>query len=132
MIALDTNVLVRLLVQDNPHQFMAATALLEAASEAGEPCYLSDVVLAETIWVLRSRYGAGRSDLQTVLTQILADSRYLLDDPDTVTEALAAFAEGKAGFSDYLISARARRKGARATFTFDRKLKGHPGSTCLR
>ncbi len=132
MIAFDTNVLVRLLVGDDPEQLAAATALLEAAGETGETCYLADGVLCETEWVLSSRYNARRADVLAALTEIAADGRYAFDDPDTVAEALRAYAAGRADFSDYLIGARSRAKGARTTYTFDGKLKNREGFTYLR
>jgi predicted nucleic-acid-binding protein len=132
VIAFDTNVLVRLLVRDDAEQFAAATALLEAAGEDGETCYLADAVLCETEWVLTSRYSARRADVLAALTEIAADGRYAFDDPDAVAEALRAYAAGRADFSDYLIGARSRAKGARTTYTFDGKLKNREGFTYLR
>ena len=131
MIAFDTNVLVRLLVGDDPAQFAAAAALLEAAGEGAETCYLADVVLCETEWVLTSRYGARRPDVLAALTEIAADGRYAFEDPEAVADALRAYAAGRADFSDYLIGARSRAKGARTTYTFDGKLKNREGFTYL-
>jgi predicted nucleic-acid-binding protein len=132
VIAFDTNVLVRLLVRDDPEQFAAAAAILEAAGESGESCYLADPVLCETEWVLTSSYGARRADVLAALAEIAADGRYVFDDPDAVAEALRAYAEGRADFSDYLIGTRSRAKGARTTYTFDGKLKNREGFTHLR
>lgn len=122
MIAFDTNVLVRLLVQDDPEQFAIAGALLEEVSERDERCYLSDAVLCEMAWVLASEYGARRADILAALSQVAAEPRYVLDDPDGVADALRSYEVGSADFADYLIGARARRRGARTTCTFDRKL----------
>lgn len=132
MIAFDTNVLVRLLVEDDPEQFAAATAVLERAAEAGERCYLADAVLCETEWVLTSLYRAGRDDILATLAALVADSRYTFDDAEALGEAIRAYETGGAEFSDHLIGARARRRGARTTYTFDRKLKNREGFTCLR
>lgn len=131
MIAFDTNVLVRLLVRDDPDQFGAAAARLDEARDADEACYLSDIVLCETVWVLTSRYGAARSDIQEALTRIVEDPRYVLDDPEGLVEALAAFRSGAAELSDFLISIRAKRRGARTTYTFDRKLRNDAGCTVI-
>lgn len=128
MIAFDTNVLVRLLVKDDPKQFAAASRRL---LEADGPCYLSDAVLCEAAWVLRSRYGASRSDLLIAMSQIVEDPKFLVDEPSGILQALAVFKEGKADFSDYLIAARARQRGAITIYTFDRKLAKSDGCTLL-
>jgi predicted nucleic-acid-binding protein len=132
VIAFDTNVLVRLLVRDDPDQFATAASLLEQATEREEPCYLSDAVLCETAWVLISHYRADRSDVLAALSELVADGRYVFGDAQAVTEALRAYEEGRADFSDYLIGARARREGARTTYTFDGKLENREGFTYLR
>lgn len=132
MIAIDTNVLVRLLVRDDRRQFAAATAVLERAAEADEPCYLSDGVLCETAWVLTSVYDAGRADVLAALTAVGADARYRVDDREALAQALRAYEDGRGGFADYLIAARAHAAGARTTFTFDRKLENREGFTALR
>jgi predicted nucleic-acid-binding protein len=132
VIALDTNVLVRLLVEDDPDQFAKAVAVLERAAETEEPCFLADAVLCETAWVLASRYGAGRAEILAAMSELAGDGRYAFDDPDALAEALRAFEDGRADFSDYLIGASARRRGARTTYTFDRKLEKDRGSTYLR
>lgn len=129
MIAFDTNVLVRLLVKDDPEQFATALSLLERAVEAEEVCYLSDGVLCETVWVLDSQYGASRADILAAMSEVLADPRYGFDDEEGVRQALRAFEEGRADFSDHLIGERARRKGARTTYSFDKKLKNQQGFT---
>lgn len=132
MIAFDTNVLVRLLVKDDPDQFATALALLDRATEAEEPCYLSDAVLCETVWVLDSQYDASRSDILAAMTELAADGRYAFDDAEAVSQALRAFEDGPADFPDYLIGARAQGRGARTTYTFDRKLRDREGFSYLR
>jgi predicted nucleic-acid-binding protein len=131
VIAVDTNVLVRLLVRDDPQQFAIATSVLEQAAENDERCYLPDAVLCETAWVLATSYGATRSDILAALTRIAAEPRYVLDDPEGLAEALRAYERGGGDFSDYLIAERATRKGARCTHTFDRKLRNRTGFTWL-
>lgn len=131
MIAFDTNVLVRLLVQDDPDQFATALDLLGRAAERAEPCFLADGVLCETEWVLQSCYAATRGDVLAALRGIADDARYTVADPEALEEALAAYEEGKGELADHLIGVRSRRAGARTTYTFDRKLKERPDFTCL-
>ncbi|HMB51726.1 MAG TPA: type II toxin-antitoxin system VapC family toxin [Thermoanaerobaculia bacterium] len=131
MIAFDTNVLVRLLVEDDAAQFAAAMEVLERAAAADERCHLSDVVLCETAWVLASIYRASRADVLAALSAVASDARYAFDDDAALRQALAAFEAGRADFADHLIGARAASQGARTTYTFDRKLRDREGFTAL-
>lgn len=132
MIAFDTNVVVRLLVEDDREQFAAASAVLERAVEAGERCHLADGVLCETAWVLATIYGAGRGEVLAALAALAADPTYSFENPAALATALAAFEAGRADFADYLIGARAAAHGARTTYTFDRRLGNQAGFTLLR
>ncbi len=131
MIALDSNVLVRLLVQDDPVQADLARRLIESEHERGERCFISDPVLCELEWVLESAYGASRRDIATALQHMIASSFFVFDDIASVESALERFCSGKADFSDYLLGTRARKRGAGTTFTFDKALRDEEGFTLL-
>jgi len=131
MIALDTNVLIRLLVEDDPDQALRARELIESVSEKGERCYVGDPVLCELEWVLESVYRASRKDVLSALTQVFRNAVFEVEDPQTVAKALEAFATGKGDFSDCLLGARAKARGAETTYTFDRSLRGNPSFTLL-
>jgi predicted nucleic-acid-binding protein len=77
MIAVDTNVLVRLVVKDDPDQFALAERLVREAAESGEPCLVSDPVLCELEWVLESSYGASRSDVLAAMQNLLARGAFV-------------------------------------------------------
>ena len=70
MIALDTNVLVRLLVEDDAAQAARARRLVEACSEAGDVCLVSIPVLCELEWVLESVYRAPRADVEEAVRSL--------------------------------------------------------------
>ena len=131
MIAVDTNVLVRLLVDDDPEQKARAQQLLEATAEAGEPCLISDPVLCELAWVLSSNYRARRAEIGAAVQSLLGRPLFVFEDRQVVLTAFEAYQRGKADLSDYLIGARAQAQGARTTWTFDRGLRGHPGFSWL-
>ncbi len=131
MIAVDTNVLIRLLVGDDADQALRAQKLIELASESGERCYVGDPVLCELEWVLESVYGASRKDVFAAVTHVLRNEVFTLEDPKTVAKALDAFAKGKGNFSDYLLGARAKARGAETTYTFDRSLRNSATFTLL-
>ncbi|MDP9122243.1 MAG: type II toxin-antitoxin system VapC family toxin [Acidobacteriota bacterium] len=127
MIALDTNVLVRLLVADEPRQHAQAEQLLVDSMEAGEACFLSDPVLCELAWVLESCYDASRADILAALRDLLSRDLVVFSDRAVIREAVERYRHGKAGFADYLIGALGRIQGARATYTFDRSLLNQEG-----
>ena len=131
MIALDTNILIRLLVQDDPGQTALAERLLREAAEAGEPCFISDPVLCEMEWVLESCYRAKKPEVLAAVQELLAGKLFVFEEREILLQALAKYQVGKADFSDCLIGAKARAKGARTTYTFERVLTESQGFTRL-
>ncbi len=115
MIAFDTNVLVRLLVGDDPDQLARAERLLLQAKENDETCFLSDPVLCELEWVLESSYEAPRATILTVLRDLLDQQVFAFADRQVVRRAIDAYQHGRGDFSDYLIGANAQAQGARVT-----------------
>jgi predicted nucleic-acid-binding protein len=132
MIALDSNVLIRLLVEDDPIQANLAGQLIEAAREREESCFISDPVLCEVEWVLDSAYGASRRDIAAALQGILSSPFFVFDDAAAIEHALDHYCQGKGDFSDHLIGTRATKLGARTTYTFDKDLRDEQGFTLLK
>jgi predicted nucleic-acid-binding protein len=124
VIALDTNVLVRLLVHDDESQSRAAERVVVRARHAGTRLYVSDVVLCELAWVLRARYRLPREEIAKALDAVLRTELIVVDDVAMLDRALAAFRRGPADFADYLIGETARRAGATEVVTLDRVMKG--------
>lgn len=122
MIALDTNVLVRFLVDDDKAQSARATKLVRRAIDANEPIVVSQVVLCELVWVLRFSYKVGRADLVDTLRDLLHAQHLTFPDSDLLTRALDAFEYGQADFADYVIREHALGAGCQAVATFDRAL----------
>ena len=127
MIGLDTNVLVRYLTRDDEAQFRVARRLLEGLEASGETAYISVIVLAELAWVLSISYGFDRPTLAATLEQLVQTVEFTVEDRELVSQAIAEFAAGKAGFADYLIGVRNRAAGCSATSTFDGALRGSRG-----
>ncbi len=123
MIGLDTNVLVRYLVQDDPAQSRKANELIAAAAAAGERLHVDVVVVCELVWVLLAAYRLDRITVADALDKMLDEFQLSFDDRDLVRSALTDFRRGPGDFADYLIGARARRAGCSHTVTFDRGLK---------
>ena len=122
MIGLDTNILVRFLVQDDEEQHRQVVAALRRGAEAGESFFVGEVVLAEVAWVLASRYRCGRDEIASVVRQLTEAEELVFDSTERVVRALRSFQNGKGGFADYLIAARAQDAGCTEVLTFDRAL----------
>jgi len=131
VIALDTNVLVRLMVEDDAGQAKQAQKILELAEEQGEPALIGDIVLCELEWVLKSGYRVPRERILVALTELAADTRFEFEDSARVSAALDLYQHGKADLADYLLGLAAESAGARTTYTFDRGLRGDSRFTML-
>ena len=127
MIALDTNVLVRFLVEDDADQTARAAALLARAEREGQPLLVSEVVACELVWVLESAYGFGRAEIARALGDLLSVRALDFLRLDALQRALAAYAGGRGDFADYVVREVARDAGCEAVATFDRAILKEPG-----
>jgi predicted nucleic-acid-binding protein len=127
MLGLDTNVLVRFLVQDDQPQFERAQKLIGRKSRAGGGVLISLLVLLETEWVLRSRYGLAKSEIIAAFSGLLGSVELRFEDEHSIEEALFTWKDSPADFADCLIGARHRALGCRATASFDSKATKLPG-----
>lgn len=121
MIGLDTNVLVRYVVQDDPEQSEVAARLVEGRCTRESPGFVSQLVLAELVWVLRGAYGYDKPVVVSVLRQILQTSELTVDRPALAWAALSDYEKGPADFADCLIGHQNHAAGCAVTFTFDKK-----------
>lgn len=126
MIGLDTNVLVRYLVQDDPAQARLATAAIESAAGRGERMRLSATTLCELVWVLESAYEQARADVAHALEQIVRTADFDLEHLDHVRTAIQVYRSTSADFADALIGLVNKAAGCEHTLTFDRSLKRIP------
>lgn len=122
MIALDTNVLVRFLVEDDEQQSRLAARMIKAAIARDDQLFISDIVLCETVWVLSSAYRFSRAEIVAALSDLLRARAVVFSSSDQLTRALEAYTSGKGDFADYLIREHARATGADTVATFDRSL----------
>jgi predicted nucleic-acid-binding protein len=119
MLGLDTNVLVRFLVRDHEAQFERARRLIKREVGAQEKVLISLLVLLETEWVLRSRYGLQKTKIMDAVSGLLDATELEFEDESSIEEALYLWKDSTAEFADCLIGAHHRRLGCRATATFD-------------
>ena len=121
-IAIDTNILVRILVQDPtaPAQCAAARRLVAEATAADEPLLVSLCALLETEWVLRSRYKVSRSAITAAVIAMLEAPGIEFEHDATVEETLYLLDQfPSADFADCLLIARAAHLGRSRFLTFD-------------
>lgn len=135
MIAVDTNILLRYLVQpvdqNNPiWQVDAATKLINAA----ELVYLSDVVIAELEWVLESVFGCSRTEIAAAVFSLASNQKFKFESWNALHCAIMDYREfDKVDLSDCLIARRAKESGSQTLYTFENesKLGGTPCATSL-
>lgn len=122
MLAVDTNVLVRLLARDDAKQALAADQAIARGA------WISHLVLAEAVWVLDLVYARTPKQLMAALDLLLGHERLVLQDADVVGAALAHFrTKPSLGFSDCLVLEIARKAGHLPLATFDKALSKLPG-----
>lgn len=119
MIGLDTNVVVRFLLDDHPSQSEAARQFFGSLSE-GNPGYLSILVIAEAFWVLRSGARLPTSDVLDAIGGLVDSPEIQVESPARVRSALR-LARGGADLPDALIAAAGRDAGCDEIVTFDRR-----------
>ena len=122
MIALDTNVMVRYLVEDDVKQAAAAASLIARCVAQGEGLFVSDIVVCETVWVLSVSYHVGRKEIAGLLRNLLRARHLVFRAVDQLIRALDAYESGKGDFADYLIREHARAAECEHVATFDRVL----------
>ncbi|HUL63189.1 MAG TPA: type II toxin-antitoxin system VapC family toxin [Burkholderiaceae bacterium] len=127
MIGPDTNVLVRFLVADDERQFEKARRLIRREANIGDPALISQLVLLECEWVLRSRYGLAKDDILAAFSGLLESPEIRVEDEASVEEALYVWKESNAEFADCLIGARYRALGCGSVVSFDAKAAKVPG-----
>jgi predicted nucleic-acid-binding protein len=126
MRAVDTNILVRLLVREDSAQVAAAEAFVAPGA------WVSHLVLAETVWVLDAVYECGPRQLATAIDLLLDHQSLTLQDADIVRRALVHFrARPSLGFSDCLVLETARKAGHLPLGTFDKTLARLEGAQRL-
>ena len=120
MIGLDTNVLVRYLVQDDPVQTRKANSLIDRAALQDSAMFINHVVMCELAWVLGRGYGYARTEVAEVIEKILLGRQFEIERRDLIWTALADFKSSRADFADCLIGVTNNLAGCEATLTFDR------------
>jgi len=118
MTGLDTNILVRYFVKDDPEQTRLAVDLIHTLS-AAEPGWIGVATLLELIWALSRIYHTEKAGVVRILETLLASRDLVVESNETVRASLRLYGAGNADFVDCLIAASARAAGCGRTVTFD-------------
>ncbi len=118
MIGLDTNILLRLFVEDDSAQSERARRFV-AAEAADEPCLVSPIVLAEFAWTLATKFKRRRPELARLVEGVLSMDDLEIPYRRAAERALVAYRAGKADFPDYFLAEINAELGCVSTATFD-------------
>jgi predicted nucleic acid-binding protein len=113
----DTNILVRLITQDNPS---AAKRCRNLLLYSDEDIFITDVAIAETIWVLNNTYGYNKGEVTRKLIPLLTSPRIEFSDRELLQQALVLYGEYGVSFIDAYHTALGRRAGYDAIYSYDR------------
>lgn len=130
MTGLDTNVLVRFLVQDDAAQAKATQDLMATFTEA-EPGFISREVMIELVWVLERAYALSRTDIADAINGLLEARELVIEAADRAAIAIDRYRKGGPGYADQMIALAGLGAGCGKTVTFDRKAAGLPGMLLL-
>ena len=119
MIGIDTNVLVRHLVQDDPRQSRVATQIITKECTRESPGCINRIVLCELVWVLESAYGYSKATIINVIDKLLRTSQFRIEDAQSVWISFRMYQQGKADFADCLLGTTNQLNGCDVTVTFD-------------
>ena len=130
MIGLDTNVLVRYIMQDDAGQSPLANRLIESLS-AAEPGFVPIVVIVELAWVLSAAYELSRAQLVEAFDGLLRTKELVVERAEIVWKALRGFQSTNTDFADCMIAESARASGCGRIMTFDRGAAKNGGMTLI-
>jgi predicted nucleic-acid-binding protein len=131
MKAIDTNVLVRFLVNDDPAQAQIVRGIFSSADKQRASLFVPLLVLLETIWVLESAYKIQRSELIDVLGDLLLLPVLQFEQRSAVQRMLSRATANTIDLPDLLIDQSARLAGCETVLTFDKKAAKSDGFELL-
>ena len=131
MIGLDTNIVVRLFVDDDERQRAAAARLIDKLPSR-DKAVINPVVLVELLWTLKSVYGFDRDQLAMVVTKLSEHPKIQLIETDIAREAVHRAREVGGDIPDHMIALLNRGHGCDVTYTFDRDAAESPDFALLK
>lgn len=131
MIGIDTNILLRLWLNDAPARNKRIDALLAEHGNTPGSLLVSDVVLAEAMWTLRSADDQDKPAQSTAMRSLLDEAAFAFEDRDVIERSVAMFEQSSCGFPDCLIAVKHHRLGCEFTATSDRAMRKLPSIKVL-
>jgi predicted nucleic-acid-binding protein len=129
--ALDTNILIRFLVEDDARQLAAAARLIRRCTASGESLYVPITVSLELEWVLRANFGFDKVAVMRTMSQLLSSVELSFQSEGALESALILYGQGSADFSDCLHVALTATAGQQPLWTFDKAASKVPGARLL-
>jgi predicted nucleic-acid-binding protein len=127
LIGLDTNVVIRYLVQDDKRQSAAAARFIEKSLTTDAPGYINHITLCEIVWVLQRCYGVASPQVGEIIEGLLTTKQLYTENAELIWKALRTFNANKAEFCDALLGQINIHNGCERTVTFDKKAASLPG-----
>jgi predicted nucleic-acid-binding protein len=124
MIGLDTNILLRLVLQDNPDEGLKARRLVESL-DTDNPGFINTLVLAEFVWTLQGRIGLSREQTAAAVSGLLNSADIIFEQEELVEHVLDVATKSKANFADLMIALKNEAAGCIKTMSFDKPACGH-------
>ena len=121
MLALDTNILVRLITNDDPVQAQQVQEALDTELTAGRECMVGHIVLCELVWVLGRLYGYSMAQCQQTITALLSFAGLRFESLPVVLAAAKAWQQHGGDWADHLIGAQMQAQGCDAVLTLDKR-----------
>ncbi len=118
---LDANIILRFLLKDHPKYFEAAFHLFSEAEKGKIVLHLHPLILAEVVWILQGYYGYNKSEIASILGNMIESDGLHVEDKDVARKAFKDYAEKNVDYIDAYLSAYAVIKGPEAIYTLDKK-----------
>ena len=131
MIGLDTNVVIRYLVQDHKKQSASVSRFIENTLTTDAPGYINHITLCEIAWVLQRCYAVNKPQLREIIEGLLTTKQLFVENVEVAWKTLRAFEASNADFCDALIAQVNINGGCEHTVTFDKKAAELPGFDLL-
>lgn len=125
LIGLDTNILVRYLICDDPNQFKKAEEIIEGAIKHRQLLHITLIVLCEVVWVLDYHYKIEHKQIGQFLNSLLHTEQIEVENRQLALKTLLEYQNSKADFADCLIALTNHAVGCTTTYTFDKKAAKH-------